>query len=136
MKNFDWKAFRNKEICVSCPNIELAKDFFREASLRGMLWSSGDNPLTHIEWAHKKEDTVYYGKNGVLTFGSKHNVRRTISIIKWELDTFSFEEVIARIKNGENYVAVKSSSSIRGISKADDNIEILCDGYTMKVNMY
>lgn len=130
MREFDWKAFENKEICVSLPNAKLAKDFLREAGLRGMLWSSGANPLTHIEWAHPKEETVYYGKNGVLTFGSRFNVRRNVSIIKWELDTFSFEEVIARIKNGEKYVAVKSFGSVRSIYKSDDNVVIVGDGYT------
>ena len=124
MNNFDWKAFKENKICVACPTLELAKDFLNEAHKRGLKWQSGDSLLSKDCWNYYKKETVYF--NGI-TYGDD-SCADTRKVVQWEINRgFTFEEVIARIKEGEVYEAISKHWSTKGIEKLDGEIIIKND---------
>lgn len=127
MRNFDWNAFEESKSCVACPTKEQAKDFLKTARDRGLEWCSGASLVDKDNWDNYKEKTVYYGGDNGVTYGD--NTRNCVDgrkLIEWDITDkeFTFEEVVARIKNGEVYEPVDTKWSTKAIRKVAGEIWI------------
>jgi len=108
MNNFNWDKFKNEKIAVWCDSEERAKEFVEECHRKGLGWGS----CSFIkEWdIHKSQSCYCYNTDSLRYSFKKFYEQEGCKIIKWESEEsqteFTFQEVIARIKEGETYEAI------------------------------
>ena len=123
MKNFNWKEFREgREIAVHCNTEEKAKNFFEECMNNSIVaWCGGESPIQNedTEWRNYRAETCYSNTDNIeyenLGWYQGHNykivewiiedndIKIEATIEKQEQTEFTYQEVIAKIKDGETY---------------------------------
>ncbi len=113
---FNWDEFRNEKVAVWCDTEEKAKEFVEECFKRDISYFDRSK---ETDWYNYKENMCYCIIGSNLCYGSKSLfIGDGYKIIKWEsgYTEFTFQEVIARIKEGEVYVNTNPSSRVEKLS--------------------
>ena len=145
MENFDWEMFKKgEEIAVHCSTEEIAKNFFEECMDNGVtLWCgskliSSDDTL----WNTLGEDTCYSNTDNIEYGGLEWFQENSYKIVEWTLEDneaeiditvvnqeqtkFTYQEVIARIKDGEYYRCTRDDFyKVKDIKMEEGNIILL-----------
>lgn len=126
---FDWDRFKNGEIAVHCDTEGKANDFLNMCKNRNINWCTGRDVTKRNYWEDYKKDTCYCCFDGDSKLGyadCEFYISEGREIIKWEvkeMKELTFKEVIANIKEGEEWVC--DNRSIRcingGISITNNN---------------
>ena len=147
MKNFDWEAFREgREIAVHCNTEEKAKDFLKKCIDNGVKYWYGDELIKQDNdtiWndccagtCYSNTDNIeyenlgwYQGKNYKIVewIIEGNDDAIDITIVNQEQTEFTYQEVIARIKDGETYEIygkslLSKARRLQKITREEDDI--------------
>ena len=123
MKKFNWEDRENT--VVHCDTEEKAKDFIKECNKRGIKFNTG---IDKNYWENHTENICYrLFKNTIVYSGKMFYKNEGYEILEWEIESepkestpgpqelFTFQEVIANIKEGEKYVSESRVFSLKEI---------------------
>ena len=146
MKNFNWKEFREgREIAVHCNTEEKAKNFFEECMNNGIVaWCGGESLIQNddTEWGNYRAETCYSNTDNIEYDGLEWFQENSYKIVEWTLEDneaeiditvvnqeqteFTYQEVIARIKDGEYYRCTRDDLyKVKDIKMEEGNIILI-----------
>ena len=108
MKKINWEDRDNT--VVHCDTEEKAKDFLKECDKRGIEWRNNCKASNKLFRELYGENTCYNIGTEYLGYSGKDFYKSEgYKIIEWEIsepkELFTFQEVIANIKDGEKYIS-------------------------------
>ena len=134
MKKFNWEDRKNA--VIHCDTEEKAADFLKECDKRGLKWGDIDKATSKTYWEGDKDYTCYRVMGKYLLHSSKSFYEgEGYKIFDWEIaeqkesepkeplpfpepkELFTFQEVIANIKEGEKYIAKSKIYCLETIEK-------------------